>query len=100
MQNKQSSKSTKKKAPPAAKKKSNPVSGKGNFDPHGPHAKKFVQWFISQTKRALAEGLDKKEADRLEIRSKEYNSVFAEATKDKERLTNTFGSLSTKPGEW
>jgi peroxiredoxin len=41
--------------------------------------------------------LDKGDALRLELRTKDYSNTFAEATKGKERLTSTFGSLGTKP---
>ena len=41
--------------------------------------------------------LDKKDADKLEVRSKEYKETFEDASKAKERLTSTFGSLASKP---
>ena len=41
--------------------------------------------------------LDKKDAERLEVRTRDYSTTFAEATKGKERLTSTFGSLGAKP---
>jgi len=41
--------------------------------------------------------LDKKDADKLEIRSKEYKEAFEGENKAKERLTSTFGSLGSKP---
>lgn len=40
--------------------------------------------------------LDKKDAENLELRSKDYKSTF-EATAAPERLNNTFGSLASKP---
>ena len=39
--------------------------------------------------------LDKKDAENLEIRSKDYKSQFENAAP--ERLNNTFGSLASKP---
>ena len=41
--------------------------------------------------------LDKRDAEKLEIRSKEYKDSFESAGKAKERLSTTFGSMSTKP---
>jgi hypothetical protein len=43
--------------------------------------------------------LDKKDAEKLELRSKEYKDTFELAGKQKERLSTTFGSVSTKP-QW
>ena len=43
--------------------------------------------------------LDRRDADKLELRSKEYKDTFEGAQKAKERLTSTFGSLPTKP-QW
>jgi hypothetical protein len=40
--------------------------------------------------------LDKKDADNLELRSKEYKSTF-EGASAPERLNSTFGSLASKP---
>jgi hypothetical protein len=42
--------------------------------------------------------IDKKDAERLEIRSKEYKDIFeGEGEKAKKsRLTSTFGSIKTK----
>lgn len=40
--------------------------------------------------------LDKKDADNLELRSKEYKSSF-EGAAAPERLNSTFGSLASKP---
>ena len=40
--------------------------------------------------------IDKREAERLEIRSREYKDIFEGAgQKGKERLTSTFGSIKT-----
>lgn len=41
--------------------------------------------------------LDKNDADKLEIRSKEYKDTFEVAGKEKAKLSSTFGQLSTKP---
>ena len=41
--------------------------------------------------------LDKRDAEKLEIRSKEYKDSFEAANKAKERLSTTFGSLGSKP---
>lgn len=43
--------------------------------------------------------LDNKEAELLEVRSKDYKSTF-EANAAPERLNNTFGSLASKPMYW
>lgn len=40
--------------------------------------------------------LDKKDAEQLELRSKDYKSSFESAAAP-ERLNNTFGSLASKP---
>lgn len=42
--------------------------------------------------------LDKNEAEKLEIRSKDYKDTFEISAKDKNKLSST-GSVSTKP-EW
>ena len=42
--------------------------------------------------------LDKNDAEKLEIRSKDYKDTFELAAKDKNRLSST-GSCSSKP-EW
>ena len=42
--------------------------------------------------------LDKNEAEKLEIRSKDYKDTFEIAAKDKNRLSST-GSVTTKP-DW
>ena len=39
--------------------------------------------------------LDKKDAETLEVRSKDYKSQFENSAKD--RLISTFGSLGSKP---
>jgi len=41
--------------------------------------------------------LDKRDADRLEIRSKDYKDSFETAVKNKQPLSSTIGSLGTKP---
>jgi hypothetical protein len=43
--------------------------------------------------------LDKGDAEKLEIRSKDYKDSFEYASKAKERLSTTFGSMGTKP-QW
>ena len=41
--------------------------------------------------------IDKRDAEKLEIRSREYKDVFeGAAAKGKERLTSTFGSFKAK----
>lgn len=41
--------------------------------------------------------IDKRDAERLELRSKEYKDIFeGVGQKAKERLTSTFGSIKTK----
>ena len=41
--------------------------------------------------------IDKSEADRLEVRSREYKDIFeGEGQKAKQRLTSTFGCIKTK----
>lgn len=41
--------------------------------------------------------IDKKEAERLEVRSREYKDIFeGEGQKAKQRLTATFASIKTK----
>jgi len=44
--------------------------------------------------------LDKRDADKLEINSKAYKEKFEVDSKAKERLTSTFGGITTKPKEW
>lgn len=45
--------------------------------------------------------IDKKEADRLEIRSKEYKDIFeGEGQKAKAKLHSTFGSIKTTKNPW
>jgi hypothetical protein len=41
--------------------------------------------------------LDRSDMERLEIRSRDYKDQLSEATKGKERLTATIGSIGTKP---
>jgi hypothetical protein len=41
--------------------------------------------------------LDKADAEKLELRSKDYKDTFEYAAKAKESLSTTFGSMSTKP---
>jgi hypothetical protein len=41
--------------------------------------------------------INKEEAERLEIRSKDYKDIFeGEGQKAKQRLTSTFGNVATK----
>ena len=44
--------------------------------------------------------LDKRDAEKLEVNSKAYKDKFEVDSKAKERLTNTFGGVTTKPKEW
>jgi len=45
--------------------------------------------------------IDKKEADRLEIRSREYKDIFeGEGQKAKAKLHSTFGSIKTTKNPW
>lgn len=43
--------------------------------------------------------LDKRDAEKLEIRSKEYKESFEAVGKAKERLSTTYGSIQSKP-QW
>ena len=52
--------------------------------------------FKDNEKEIPMKPLDKKDADNLELRSKEYKSTF-EGASVPERLNSTFGSLASKP---
>lgn len=53
--------------------------------------------FKDNEKEFPLKALDKADAEKLELRSKEYKETFEGMEKAKDRLTSTFGSLGTKP---
>jgi hypothetical protein len=55
--------------------------------------------FKDNEKEFPLKALDKADAEKLELRSKEYKETFEGVSKAKERLTSTFGSLGSKP-QW
>jgi hypothetical protein len=53
--------------------------------------------FKDNEKEFPLKALDKADAEKLELRSKEYKETFEGMESAKARLTSTFGSLGTKP---
>jgi hypothetical protein len=56
--------------------------------------------FIYNEKEFPLKPLEKRDCERLELKSKEYKDVFEQLTKDQEKKGKTYGSFEPKPTEW